>query len=293
MNRKMKKFIVWTVAIMIVSFGISAGLFMQAGENILHITNSVNRESIENDVDITKNLEIENVEKIYIDMISTNVKVIPEDRKDIKIHFYGTTNEKISPLNIEKKDKAIFVKEKKKNEMVINIGKGSLSDTHLDVYIPKDYSKDIDIEAVSGDINFGKLQIEIANISTVSGDIEGDIIDGKNATFKTISGDIEIESSKGKLYAKSVSGDIATKVESLKDDLAFKSTSGNVEIKLPKTALFRLQASSTSGEINCEFPIKIEKNKGRNNLYGNVGNDEEIKNTININTVSGDIDLVK
>ncbi|MCT4604742.1 MAG: DUF4097 domain-containing protein [Marinisporobacter sp.] len=293
MNKNMKKIVLWTFAIMIVSFGISAGLFMQAGENILHITDSDKQKDIENNVDITKNIEIEKVENIDIDMISTNVKVISEDRKDIKIHFYGTTNEKVTPLNIEKKDNSIFVKEKKKNEMVINIGKGNGSDTNLDVYIPKDYSKNIDIEAVSGEIDFGKLQMEMVNISTVSGDIEGEEIDAKKGSFKTVSGDIEIEASKGNLYAKSVSGDMSTKVEDLKDDLAFKSTSGNIEIKFFKTIPFRLEASSTSGEINCEFPIKIEKNEGRNKLYGNVGKGEDIKNTIHIDTVSGDIDLGK
>lgn len=293
LNGNMKKFILWTFVIMVVSFGISAGLFMQAGENILHVTNATNQESIKNDVDITKTVEIEKVENIYIDMISTNVKMIPEDRKDIKIHFYGTMNEKVTPLNIEKEDNSIFIKEKKKNEMVMNIGKGNRSDTNLDVYIPKEYSKNIDIEAVSGEIDFGKLQMEMANISTVSGDVEGEEINAKKATFKTVSGDIEIEASKGNLYAKSVSGDISIKVEDLKEDLAFKSTSGDVEIKFSKTIPFRLEASSTSGEINCEFPIKIEKNKGRNKLYGNIGKSEDVKNTIHIDTVSGDIDLVK
>lgn len=120
MNKKMKKVILVIIVVMVISFGISGALFIQSGKNIINIgKNQADRKAI----DLIKTIEQDHIEKLYIDMTSADVQLIAEDRKDMKIHFYGETNGEIPKLNVERKNKELLINIEDEKAFYIQIGK--------------------------------------------------------------------------------------------------------------------------------------------------------------------------
>ncbi|TCO70178.1 DUF4097 family beta strand repeat-containing protein [Marinisporobacter balticus] len=305
MNKNMKKIILVTFVIMLVSFGISGALFIQSGDNIINIERK--------DIDLTKNVKLDDIKKIHIDMTITDVQLISEDRKDVKIHFYGEITRKTPQLNVEKKNKELLIHREDEKAFSIEIKNffKKPSVLKLDVYIPKDYAKNMEIETVSGDIDLSDVQIENGKFSTVSGEIEGNTIIVKKGSldttsgnvhidrfegsldWNTTSGNIDIDNFIGKLDVDTTSGDLSVKVKKLDDNISVSSISGDVQIKLPESAQFRLESKTVSGSIQCAFPLTIEGEINKDYVVGNTVEANEIQSIIKIETISGDIELSK
>ena len=78
----------------------------------------------------------------------------------------------------------------------------------LDVYIPQDYTGNINIDTVSADVDISGLDLNDFKCKTVSGDLRIESIGSDNLTLHTTSGDVDIVDFSGNLEADSVSGDI-------------------------------------------------------------------------------------
>ena len=104
-----------------------------------------------------------------------------------------------------------------------------------------------------------------------------------------MSGDIRIKGFEGDIALKITSGKTAIDYASFDNTVQISSISGDVRLGLPQTAEFRLNARSTSGDIDCDFPITMTDSSGsRRSIEGTVGSGT---NTVIIKTVSGDIDI--
>ena len=326
-NIDIKKIVVALTVIMFISFSVALILFfLTGGFKGFKGFNFTGKNSILNK---EETINIKNISNIEVNTISEDVIIIPTDSIEAKVCFYTNASEGnnnfIPELSIyqNNKDLKINIKHKKIFQItVFNFHERS----RLEVYLPTEYSKNIsiatvsadifidnfkfnnvDYRTVSGDIKIDKINANDIRVNTTSGDIKingecnnfnmrtvsGDFISSELFTneseLKSTSGNVSIKEFKGDLFSNSVSGDIEINYIEFDNDIIIKTTSGDIEIVLPKDAEFKLNFKSTSGDYKSDFPITIKNINKRHNIEGVVSNE---KNKIEINTVSGDLDIL-
>jgi len=284
MKSKMKKFVIVLASITVASFLIAF--------TILYTTGGITAVAVSSSqIKTQKFLDIGDVNWIVIDTVNTDVNVIPVVDKKVEVDFYGNTTTNLIA------DKPELMTDLKNGVLTISItypktitlGLINLADLYLDVYVPDNFSKDIKVSTVSGNLDIEKLSIENFNFKSISGNLKADSLSAKNWVIETSSGKVNLNDPEGEIHADTISGDINTILKSFNNDLSVKTVSGEVNIYLPQDSSFRFALGSISGKIVNEFGSKITF-ADRNNLEGMVG--ESAFNII-INTISGNIKIIK
>ncbi len=323
-NINLKIIVTVLFAVMVISFLIAFILFPLTGGckgfNVNGDDTIINKE---------ETLQIKDINNIEINTINEEVIIIPTNDKEAKIIFHtniSKNNSKYEPeliISQSNKDLIISIKHKKLFQLsLFNFHEES----RLELYLPVEYSRDISIATVSGDIYKDNFKFDNVRYKTVSGDIQidkvyandisinttsGDIkINGecnnfacrtvsgdfssselftKKSDLRTTSGDISIKSFKGDFISNHVSGDVEVNYLEYNNDISIKTVSGDINIVLPVNAQFKLYFKSTSGDYNGDFPITIKNINKKHNVVGIVGSE---KNKIEATTVSGDLKIM-
>ncbi len=175
----------------------------------------------------------------------------------------------------------------------------------------KDISKHVLIHTISGDINSSGLKGKI-KLDTVSGSIKDNNSNGE-ISYKTVSGSLKIDSEASKVSIEQISGDGKVHLQNI-DNLEVRSISGDIELSL--TGLKSMaNLDSVSGDISIELPQLINARFNLNGgpggkIYNRYSDDKPTKEkysptsylkfqsgeptaNIKINTISGDIELIK
>lgn len=230
---------------------------------------------------------------ILIDVISTDVNIITEERENILVKYisYSEKDEDMYKVIVEEDSKAIKLYERKEKDLnrIMNFSFSS-GEKELLIRLPRKYKESLSVKTISGDLNINYLDSNSFRFSTVSGDLQADIIYSINSLIKSTSGDCRIDLFRGNIMFSSVSGDIDIKYEKLDGDFTMKSISGDAEIKLPNNSEFEVIGRTISGDMNCDFPITIIGTAKKGKLRGQVGSDE---NTISASTTSGDVNILR
>lgn len=158
-----------------------------------------------------------------------------------------------------------------------------------DIDLDKFNADEFGIRTVSGDISIASVKSKEIDINTVSGDLKAGSLISKEVDIKTVSGDTKIESLTGELEYKSTSGDLDINIEKMDGDIEIKLTSGDVALTLPPKSEFKMDLSSFSGKIRSDFPFNTVDEKPMH-VKGNIGKG---KYTIEVESMSGDIKLKK
>jgi len=158
------------------------------------------------------------------------------------------------------------------------------------VNVPAGYAGDLKVDTVSGDIKTGKLVTKQFELKSVSGDLQAERIISSNAELETTSGNINIDNMTGDLIFEIISGDIRVSYPVFADRITEKTTSGEVYLKFAKNADFLLEAETVSGNVSCEFPLKVAGAEGIKGLKGTVGNGT---NKFFVKSVSGNINIIQ
>ena len=297
MKFNVKKFVMWIAIVMFASFAIAAIVLVVTGDF------SIAREQI----DESKTFDVQGVNEIYIDTVSTDINIIPTNKEEIEVHFYGevSTNIKrvIPSLVAYKSGDELRVEIVHPKTFFIGF---NICRTKLDVYIPEDSIEVLKIITVSADTSVSDLKVDKFSLNAVSGDFKGESLFASDLRLNSISGDISLKEYKGDININNVSGDVVLEGGRQNDNIEvvtvsgevyieqkdpsnmnIKTISGGVEINLSEDAQFYLKATTVSGDIENSFPIKITSS-GKRDLEGMVGSDEK---EITIRTTSGDIDL--
>lgn len=202
------------------------------------------------------------------------------------------------------------------------------SDSQLTVYMPgnsslnvggvssdftvKDVKGGVDVDSVSGDVDIRGVT-ELIEIETVSGDI---VIEDSSGTMKisSVSGDIVTDGKAIRFTAQTVSGDVEASV-GMTEQLDLTTVSGDLEIDFILAKDGSIEADTVSGDVTLNFAndvvnarFDIDTGPG-GDIDNNITDDkpdssfigsEEIKFTsgngkgsVDINTMSGNIDLEK
>jgi lia operon protein LiaG len=138
-------------------------------------------------------------------------------------------------------------------------------------------SGSIDASAVRGAIlasaGSGRIELEQAG--------EGDV------SIHSGSGGVRVRGVRGGLDVSTSSGSIRAQGEMVRD-WRLEASSGEVTVELPPEASFELDASTSSGSIDCERPLTVTGRISRKNLRGTVGSGGR---RLAIETSSGSIEI--
>lgn len=311
MNRRLIKvlIVIWSlIAIFFVGilvYGITSGRHHNFFFSFHNDLNSKTKVQVDKEIDLT------NINTIKVDCTSSDIVIKNSDSSNMRV--VQKTNKKLA--NDEK-----CLVEQDNNEVTIqsnhnnNFGFfffSTISDI-IEIYIPKDYSKDLIIETSSGDIEFdsdinanklscnassgdiyGKNQINSKDVklNVSSGDIEVADINSNTYDIETSSGDITVDSLSGSGEASSSSGDIELKYKDIADYSKVNATSGDIDLKVPDGLNFEFKGYCTSGDIDSNLDYKHNDDGIGAKATIKVGSAPYKK--IDANTTSGDITINK
>lgn len=297
MKFNVKKFIIWIAVFMFASFA-TAGIILAVTGNL-----SIAVEQI----DESKTFEAQEINKIYIDIVSTDINIISTNEKEIRVHFYGevSTNKKMELPSLVAYQSGDELRIEIIQPKTILIGI-SIWRTKLDIYIPEDSIEVLRVDTISSDTSVNNLKVDKFDLGTVSGDFKGESLFAGNIKLNSTSGDISLKDYTGDAEINAVSGDVVLEDGSQNDNIEvvivsgdvyvkqedssnmnIRTTSGDIGISFSEDAQFYLKAKTVSGDIENRFPIKITSS-GRRDLEGIVGSD---KKEVIVSTISGDINI--
>lgn len=107
----------------------------------------------------------------------------------------------------------------------------------------------------------------------------------------TTNGDVEVSTSEW-ASAKTTNGGVRVSMGNAKwsGELELKTTNGSVDVSLPASAEFQVDAATTNGGIQTDFPITVQGRFGPKSLTGTVGSGGR---ELNVKTTNGGIELRK
>jgi lia operon protein LiaG len=255
------------------------------------------------DIDEEKSESVNGISEIDISAIAADINVTVTDDDELTANLYGDYTSRNGELEL------IVQESGSKLKVYVKYPKNGISRTNisLDVQIPSSYSKDLSVDGVSSDIELetSKMDFEEVNIGTVSGKIRLNTINADIVKASSTSGDLYAEMINGELEFNGTSSKITVsglsgeaKIDTVSGDVEFtmdkpndakvNTVSGKVTIKLEALEAFSVDFGTTSGNLECDFPLTLETNK-RNSVKGYYDNDDSA--VFDVNTTSGDLKI--
>ena len=258
-----------------------------------------------------KEYEPGELDRINVDVSSSNVLIERADVDKIKVTAYGEKDEKINEtinnneLSITKSKTKVFI-----------FAMFYWCDEKIIIQVPNDCDEEFNIQTSSGDIVAPNLENNVINLESTSGKIQcgninngkiesssGDILigNGNEVTLKASSGSIKAGNF-NKLSAEASSGDI--EVGTISEDATIKTASGKIvlnganklkaeaisgDIKINSIESY-CEISSTSGNIIIDT-INITENSSIKANSGNVVINNKNDIYVETETGSGDSDI--
>jgi lia operon protein LiaG len=230
------------------------------------------------------------VDSIQVDWLAGNVTVLPYEEGSGDNDVVTFTEESNTQLDEDYEMrykveggvlKIMFAKSKVKFSGIFK----SLN-KDLTIQLPEGMTlNDVTIDTVSANIEIEN--VEAANqfdLETVSGTIDGYQMTGGMIDAETVSGEIRwSDGSFQSVDAESVSGAINVSFATMPSDIKVETVSGSMTLSLPENEGFKVDYDKVSGNFDCEFDVKINKNMA---MYKNG------VNKIKMDTVSGDMKIL-
>lgn len=200
-------------------------------------------------------IDLKDIKNFSVNFTSSDVDVIVSEDKELKVVQYA--REMIAEerqFKMEKYGTSIEVSEPSlKTIFPFNIL--NLNQIAYEIYLPREYSENLKIGTVSGDINIqSSLKLEKAEFTSTSGEITGTSkIIADTIQTKTVSGEIEFyQLEANQLEAKSTSGNIQVENIMAKEgkqegiEVIAKTVSGEITLQQLEG---KIEATSTSGNV--------------------------------------------
>lgn len=235
----------------------------------------------------SKTADVSQVKKIEVKAVSSDVRLVPDDREDALIElrgYYAASSTYIPPkLIVTEKGDTLFIEVEHTKQISIS-SRVSLT---LEIILPESYVNEIEIEGVSSDVNVEFGEFSDLSIKTISGDIKSTSSVTGKTDIRSTSGEVDLEGVLGAVVVDTTSGDIDVQLDKILNDVNLKSVSGEVQMTVPESEAFSVSFSTTSGDIQSTKELSVEKMSDRK-LVGSTGNAEFV---LDVTTVSGDITL--
>ncbi len=153
-------------------------------------------------------------------------------------------------------------------------------------------SGDCEADTVSGRFEFssssGDLTLGLARDSVRVRTASGDILIQRAARGldgEASSGQIDVAEAGGPIRLVSTSGDVSVSAVAPFAGVEATTSSGELTVRLPRGAGARLEASTSSGSIDCSIPITLDRSD-RRTMSGRIGSGGP---SVRLSSASGDI----
>lgn len=196
-------------------------------------------------------------EYINIDLLKTNVELIPYDGSDIRFVYQNDV-----PLIAEMGDNSLSITES--DEFVISLFAEKGTEHYMKLYLPREYYRDILIYTVSGNVKLGD-------------------VDSDKLTAVTNSGDILSENTRSLCSFTTASGNIVLGFYRVIPGSNILSRSGNAEISFPKGSSVALDFETDSGVLSTDL---IRGNYAGSYMYSFNGGAELIHASLEKGTLT-------
>lgn len=162
------------------------------------------------------------------------------------------------------------------------------SGASVDLSVPSGSS--LDLHSSNGRISTLGVTGDVS-MDTSNGSLE--VRDGKGQLYlKTSNGEIDIEAEDARVDASTSNGRISFRGSLTEEDQRFRTSNGRIQITLPASARFHIDASTSNGEVSTDFPVTLTGGTlDDNELVGTVG--ENPPTSITASSSNGDIDIRK
>lgn len=164
----------------------------------------------------------------------------------------------------------------------ISLGSGSLDARELTAGA-------MSLRTASGRISVDSLLADDLELKAGSGSIRGGGLTADLTDVKISSGRTVLDDVSGSLVLNGSSGSASITFTSPGSLVDVKVSSGGIDVSLPEDTEFTLDASSSSGRVDSDFPVTVTGQLGRNEIRGRVGSSGE--RSVLLRTSSGNIDL--
>lgn len=236
---------------------------------------------------------IDGKDQININLISSDIEIKVKDQEELEIKQYSSKNLEEKYLFKENNNESqINIEEEFNRKFIFAIFTPNI---RYEIIIPKKYQENIDVNTISGDIEFTPQNTNLIyknfKLSSTSGDILlKDNLKTNNMTLKTVSGEIDTNNIDTKeLLITSTSGDITLeKIETKNSKI--KTISGSIEIE---SITGKIKANTVSGDVDINN-LLVTNNSSITTTSGDIDIkiDETSTCIINTKTVSGDVDSI-
>lgn len=270
-----KKISLILIIVTVISF-IGAGISAKLG--------GLTRDISMNDVDIERVFDADQVESIDVTTVSKNITLYKSSGSEVKLHLHGQSNidNEIMEFTSEIREDKLVVEVKRKE--MISIGFSFIEDVKLDIYVPSNFYKNINLKSTSGEITVEEINVDRLEMKTVSGNIDGNNLYTDFSNLETTSGDMMLRDFKGEVKVKTISGNLFIDYKELTGKAKINTTSGDIELKIPEGSALTSIFDSVSGDFNSNIALT---RMGNVSSYGDDGSEIRVK------TVSGNYTLYK
>lgn len=249
------------------------------------------------------------IENLNLDFNEYITSIETYEGEDIKVSVYprnSNIQDISSPIIITPDNNTLTIKAN-----TDTLSKVNNNDFEFLIQIPYSYSKNLNINLLSGDISLHNINLLNLTIKSTDSDITLDNLKSESATisvtngnintnnstinktsFDTVSGDIDLNNASGSVTLSSVNGDIDSTLTDSLTDLSINTTSGDVDLSIANNNNISVSFSSTTGEFepNISDPslnnLSIPKSGGSINFALGTGTSK-----IDVTTVTGDFAL--
>lgn len=175
-------------------------------------------------------------------------------------------------------------------------GSGNLTISNISAEVRAESgSGDLDLSNLTGRmyVSTGSGNIRTSRVagafvgSSGSGDIHLDEAAAGEVKLETGSGNVEARGVNGTLDVSTGSGDVSIEGQQ-RGDWRLSAGSGNIRIRMAGEPSFDLDAETSSGDINVDFPITMQGSLGKHRIEGRVRNGGQL---LRVHTGSGDIEV--
>lgn len=254
------------------------------------------------------------LDDLLIDCNYMDINLIKTDNPNLTYDLYG----KIS-LDQEEVDINNFVQIKSnvnKDKLIIAVDKdisikeyNNKSSLTLDIYIPASYSNDISIISSDSNIKISNIIVDTLEIESSKSSIEIEntiasrfngvaddtiIIARKLDTIKSsiemTKGGVNFKNYKGNIEINSRESDINIEYDDYSNKVEVWNGKGSVNISLPESSDFYLDARAKDGYVRSEFPIPENEVSSKEGLKGIFKSD---KNSIFVSNGTGNVKIKK
>lgn len=290
------------------SFGKEPRIFDNKRETNISIKNNRKSSPLGGySIDDSGALSTSGINKISVSGVSSEISIETHNSDKVEAHFYGnvtTSNQDALPyLEVFKEGSTAVVRVKHPNVTNVSIN----GKTSLDVKIPEDWARGLEISSVSGKITATELIGDKVQLNTTSGEIEVDNITAEDIILQSVSGGFNLGNleADGTIKKSTISGS-CTVNEVQAGEIALESTSGSTTIhnanadKITSTSISgaveinlsrgSAEMATTSGEILVRFKEDFDKfsaNSVSGGIRLEIPEDSEFK--VDVSTVSGEI----